>query len=60
MQDACQQIVDRLQEVSKMMLRTRQTDPTWEELISAASDAVVDLQARGRLSPGPNSNGPFQ
>ncbi|CAM6125267.1 unnamed protein product [Calypogeia fissa] len=59
-QDACQQIVDRLQEVSKAMLRTRRTKPTWEELIGVASDSMMDLQGRARISPGAARNGPYQ
>ncbi|KAJ7565972.1 hypothetical protein O6H91_02G083300 [Diphasiastrum complanatum] len=57
--DACQQLVARLQVVSKF-LTSRTAQPTWKELITAAIASGIDLQARGRVYAGAGKNGPFQ
>jgi xanthine dehydrogenase molybdopterin-binding subunit B len=42
------------------MLTTLGRKPSWHELIEAALTSGIDLQARARIYPGPNQNGPFQ
>jgi xanthine dehydrogenase molybdopterin-binding subunit B len=46
--------------VTSRMLTTLCRKPSWHELIEAALTSGIDLQARGRIYPGPNQNGPFQ
>lgn len=58
-QIACTEIVERLKPLSKMM-ETANGKPEWLDLIAAALDAGVDLQARGRIYPDSGPNGPFQ
>eukprot|EP01018_Ginkgo_biloba_P033816 Gb_38124 [translate_table: standard] len=58
-QDACQKLVNRLQGISKMLF-SAEGKPIWQELIAKALDIGIDLQARGRVYPGPGPNGPFQ
>ena len=59
LQVACEEIVQRLTTVSKLMTTTR-GKPDWQDLISVSIDAGVDLQARGRVYPAAGPNGPFQ
>lgn len=58
-QVACEEIVERLTTVCKLMTTTR-GKPDWQDLISVSIDAGVDLQARGRVYPAAGPNGPFQ
>jgi xanthine dehydrogenase/oxidase len=58
-QVACNKLVERLR-VTSRMLTTLCGKPSWHELIEAALTSGIDLQARGRIYPGPNQNGPFQ
>ncbi|KAL4191085.1 hypothetical protein AMTRI_Chr07g27880 [Amborella trichopoda] len=58
-QDACEKLVQRLESISRLMTSTK-GKPTWQELISQALDAGVDLQARGRVYPSAGPHGPFQ
>ena len=53
------EIVERLKTLSKV-LTVSDEKPDWQELISSALDAGIDLQARGRVYPDSGPNGPFQ
>ncbi|KAL3680391.1 hypothetical protein R1sor_023347 [Riccia sorocarpa] len=59
-QDACKQIAERLKVIADALESQKGQKPTWQELIEEAVTQVVDLQARGRVSPGPGRDGPFQ
>jgi xanthine dehydrogenase molybdopterin-binding subunit B len=52
---ACQILNDRLKPIRNIL-----KNPTWEQLISQAMQAGVDLQAKGWFNPPNGPNGPQQ